>query len=104
MLRVSASSHFPISESRSSQKLRPLRVAVSPKSPYTPSGRVDFTNKEIRLDASMQLPDIKDNLEARLILLRRRLMDRCDFVNLTQVGRGQFRLEVQRQLKLEERL
>jgi adenylate cyclase len=69
---------------------------------YAQSGRVNFTNKEIRLDTGLQLPDLKHNLEARLILLRRRLQDRCDFLNLTQVGRGQFRLDVQRQLTLEE--
>jgi adenylate cyclase len=63
---------------------------------------VNFTNKDIRLDTGLQLPDLKHNLEARLILLRRRLQDRCDFLNLTQVGRGQFRLDVQRQLTLEE--
>ena len=69
---------------------------------YNRTGRADFTNKEIRRDASLHLPDFKDNLEARLILLRRRLQDHCSFLRIVQAGRGQFHLEVRSRLTLEE--
>lgn len=69
---------------------------------FTTRGRAEFSNKELRADKKLGLPGYRDNLEARLVLLRKRLEEQCAFIRLVSTGRGVFRLVVTRPLALEE--
>jgi adenylate cyclase len=78
------------------------RILWSLLEQYDADGRVDFTNKEIRLDSRLELPGFRDNLDTRLILLKRRLDEREAPIRLDKTGRGRFRLVVEGDVRLEE--
>ena len=77
------------------------RILWKVLSQYEAEQRDEFTNKEMRLDPSLELPDFRDNFESRLILLKRRLDEREAPIRIEKTGRGRFRVLVDGSLELE---
>jgi hypothetical protein len=65
-------------------------------------GRTTFTNRELRLDERLGLPPGSDNLEARLLVLRKRLAGGQFGLELERVGRGRLELRAAGPLELSE--
>ena len=69
---------------------------------HTADGRSSFTNRELRLDERLGLPAGNDNLEARLLVLRKRLAALECGIALDRVDRGRLSLAVSAPLTLVE--
>jgi adenylate cyclase len=71
-------------------------------SEYVSNGRDEFSTRELRLEPSLQLPVVNDNLGPRLILLQQRLVEHGPHLRIERTGRGRFRLLVGKPVTLVE--
>ncbi len=65
--------------------------------------RREFSLRELRLwGHELRLPEVQDNLSARMLLLQRRLAERDAPLQVVRIGRGRFRVDLRRRLHLTE--
>jgi adenylate cyclase len=69
---------------------------------HVTTGVREFTNRELRLSPELRLPAHAENLEARLVLLERRLREKALPIQMEKAGRGRFRLDIRANLALQE--
>ncbi|WP_205914601.1 GAF domain-containing protein [Rhodobacter sp. SY28-1] len=69
---------------------------------HVATGTFEFSNRELRLSPELRLPTHAENLEARLVLLERRLREKALPIQMEKTGRGRFRLVVQAKITVQE--
>jgi adenylate cyclase len=80
----------------------PGRILWRLLSEHVAHRRETFSNRELRLDESLGLPVGNDNLEARLLVLRKRLAAGDFGMRLERVGRGRLLFQLDRPVVLRE--